>query len=203
MTSHAEDPEQERMRAPDLRFFWIEGEGAGDQGSYHWRVDCPRVMVALWYGGRLVSSEAPPPGAADAALTKEILEKDLQSPAWDTSVIADPPDESSQDRWLCDIRSKYFPSTEADPWPVEEEPCQKCGCVRELHAARLRGPFDKGCGMFWLHVFEEDEDGEPLTCGLIHCPCDGYAPPAGTRPGASSESIAESSTSSGGRTWVS
>lgn len=202
MTSQAEGSDYETMRASDVRFFWIGGEGAGEHGWYHWLADCPRLMVALWHGGLLVSSEAPPPGAADAAYWREELEKRLQGPAWDAAVVDAPPDEPKPDWWLCNVCSQYYPKAEAEPRPAEDEPCEKCGCGRELHA-RLRGPFDHGCGMFWLDVFEVGEDGEVLSSGLIHCPCDGYAPPAGAKPVAFWEFLADGYTSGGGRTWVS
>jgi hypothetical protein len=189
MTSHAEDSDHETIRASDVRFFWVDGEGKAEDGSYHWMADCPWVTIALWYGGHLVTSEAPPPGATDAAYWREELEKRLQGPAWDPGVVDSPPDEPKPDWWLCNVCSQYFPKAEAEPRSAEEEPCEKCGCGRELHA-RLRGPFDHGCGMFWLDVFERDENGEVLASGLIHCPCDGYAPPPDGRPLTSSELLA-------------
>ena len=115
MTSHAEDSDHETIRASDVRFFWIDGQGASEHGWYHWCVDCPRLRVDLWYGGRLVSSEAPPPGATDAAYWREELEKRLQGPAWDPGVVDSQPDQPKPDWWLCNVCSQYFPKAEAEP----------------------------------------------------------------------------------------
>ena len=65
-----------------------------------------------------------------------------------------------------------------------------------------RRVFDKGCVMAWPDVFL-DGDGEVEQIGLVHCPCDGYAPPSAGRPVASSEFAQPGSTSGGGGTWVS
>jgi hypothetical protein len=201
MTSHAEHPDHGSMRASDVRFFWVKDGGAHEDHTYHWCVDCEWLAVALWHGGRLVSSEAPPPGAADTALARETLAEHLQGPAWNPGVVDSPTDETKQERWLCWVCSQYYPRTEAEPWSAETEPCEKCGCGRELHTW-LRGPCDRGCGMTWPDI-DLDADGQVLGSALIHCPCDGYVPPAGGRPVTLSELFADGSTSGGGRTWVS
>ena len=128
-------------------------------------------------------------GASDTTSVREALEERLQGPAWDPAVVHASTMETATERWLCWLCRQYYPKAEAKPRPAEDEPCEKCGCSRELHA-RLRGPFDHGCGMFWLDVFERDENGEVLASGLIHCPCDGYAPPPDGRPLTSSELLA-------------
>lgn len=56
----------------------------------------------------------------------------------------------------------------------------KCGCSREMHVS-CRGPFDRGCGRSWVDMFY-GTDPTPDCIGLIHCPCDGYEPPAGGGP---------------------
>jgi len=129
MTSHAEDSDHETIRASDVRFFWIDGQGASEHGWYHWCVDCPRLRVDLWYGGRLVSSEAPPPGATDAAYWREELEKRLQGPAWDPGVVDSPPDQPKPDWWLCNVCSQYFPKAEAEPCPPIRSPARSAGAA--------------------------------------------------------------------------
>jgi hypothetical protein len=166
-------------KASDVRFSWIDGEGAGEHAWYHWLADCPRLMADLWYGGRLVTSEAPPPGASDAAYWREDLEKHLQGPAWDPESVDSPPDEPRPDWWLCSLCREYFPEAEAKARRAEDDSCEKCGCSREMHT-RLRGPLPTYCVMAWADVLR-DEDGEVLAYDLIHCPCDDYAPPAGGR----------------------
>ena len=180
MTSQAEHLDHAKMSASDVQFFWIDGAGEAVDGSYHWCVDCPWIMVDRWYGGHLVSSKVPPPGATDAAFARKILETHLQGPAWDPGFVDSPTGGTEPQRWLCTVCSQHFPRTKVEPWPAEAEPCEKCGCDREWHT-RFRGPFDRGCGRTWTEV-SFDEDGQmELVCGLIHCPCDGYTPPPGGR----------------------
>ena len=98
-------------------------------------------------------------------------------------VFASPPHETGQERWLCEVCRLHLPRPVAVPRTAGDEPCLKCLCSREMHIY-CRGPFDKGCGMAWTdYIF--DDDGQVLQVGLIHCPCDGYVPPAGGRPIAS------------------
>jgi hypothetical protein len=40
--------------------------------------------------------------------------------------------------------------------------------------------------MAWVDLLR-DEDGEVLSSSVVHCPCDGYEPPAGGRPLTSSD----------------
>jgi hypothetical protein len=182
MASYAERPGYESMKASDVRFFWIEGESATEYDIYHWCVDCPWVTIALWYGGRLATSETPPPGAADTALARKILEAHLQGPAWNPGVVGSPTGGTKQERWLCTVCSQSFPRTEPVSWAAESEPCEKCGCGRRMHT-EFRMPSDRGCGMTWTEVgFDEEGGMEILEYGLIHCPCDGYAPPPGAQP---------------------
>ena len=167
------------MKTSDVRFFWIECGGDTEDHRYHWCVDCAWVKVAVWHGGRLVSSEAPPPGAADTGFVRGILEENLQGPASHAEVVDAPTAEAVQERWLCAVCSDYLPRPEAVPVPADTEPCAKCGCDREIHI-QCRGPFDKGCGMAWVDVICGDEQMRQV--GLLHCPCDGYVPPVGGRP---------------------
>jgi len=71
VTSQEQQPDLKAMKASDVRFFWVEGGGADEDSTYHWCVDCPWVTVPLWHGGRLVSSEAPPPGASDTTFVRD------------------------------------------------------------------------------------------------------------------------------------
>jgi hypothetical protein len=197
LRTHGKPPDDESMRASDVRFFWVDGEGKAEDGSYHWSVDCPWVTIALWYGGRLVTSEAPPPGAADTAAARETLETHLQGPAWDPGAVYAPTDGAEQERGLCIVCRQYYPRAEARYLPADQEPCEKCGCSREMHVLSRR-VFDKGCVMAWPDVFL-DGDGEVEQIGLVHCPCDGYAPPPAGRPATSPELLACHSTSGGER----
>ena len=197
MTSQEEQPDLEAMKASDVRFFWFEDGVGSEDHRYHWCVDCPWVAVPLWHGGRLVSSEAPPVGASDTTSVRETLEERLQGPAWDPAVVHASTMETATERWLCWLCRQYYPKAEAKPGPADEEPCQKCGCPRELHVLSRR-VFDKGCVMAWPDVFL-DGDGEVEQIGLVHCPCDGYAPPPAGRPATSPELLACHSTSGGER----
>ena len=181
MTSQEQHLDQPTMRASETRFFWSDGDGEAEDGGYHWCVDCPWLLMSLWYGGRLVSSVAPPAGAADTADAREILETHLLGPTWDPGVAASPVDDAEQERGLCGYCRLYYPRAEASPCPPDMELCEKCGCDREMHT-RFRSPYDRGCGMAWLDIFQVDADGEPTAFGLAHCCCDGYAPPAGAQP---------------------
>jgi hypothetical protein len=181
LRTHGKPPDDESMRASDVRFFWVDGEGKAEDGSYHWSVDCPWVTIALWYGGRLVTSEAPPPGAADTAAARETLETHLQGPAWDPGAVHSPTDGAEQERGLCILCRQYYPRAEVRYLPADQEPCEKCGCSRKMHTD-FRSPYDRGCGMSWVEIFQFDADGEPIASGVIHCPCDSYAPPAGAQP---------------------
>ena len=201
MTSQEEQPDLEAMKASDVRFFWFEGGVGSEDHRYHWCVDCPWVAVPLWHGGRLVSSEAPPVGASDTTSVRETLEEGLQGPAWDPAVVHASTMGTATERWLCWLCRQYYPRAEAHLLPADQEPCEKCGCSREMHVLSRR-VFDKGCVMAWPDV-SVDGDGEVELIGLIHCPCDGYAPPAGRRPVASSEFAQPGSTSGGGGTWPS
>jgi len=188
MTSHGGHPDQVAIKASDVQFFWIEGEGLGEERSYHWCVDCAWVAVAVWHGGRLVSSDTPPPGAGDSAWVRKTLEEELEGPAWRPEDVDSPTHEATPQRWLCAVCSQHLPRSEAVPGPVDREPCTKCGCSREIHI-HCRGPFDRGCGMAWVDVICDDEQMRQV--GLLHCPCDGYEPPAGGRPLTSSEFLPE------------
>jgi len=174
-----ESTSEEAMKASDVRFFWVEGGDADEDSTYHWCVDCAWVKVAVWRGGRLVSSEAPPPGATDTGFVREFLEKYVQGPAWHAEVVDSPTAETGQERWLCQVCRLHMPIPVGVSQPHDSEPCEKCGCIREIHI-HCRSPFDRGCGMAWLETLFF-EDGEEQY-GQIHCPCDGYAPPAGARP---------------------
>jgi hypothetical protein len=185
MTSHGEHSGHVAVKASDVRFFWIEGEGLREDRHYHWCVDCAWVTVAVWHGGRLVSSAAPPPGAGDTAWVRRTLEEHLPGPAWHPGDVDSPTDETTQKRWLCAVCSDYIPRPEALLLPADDDSCAKCGCAREMHI-QCRGPFDRGCGMAWTDA-DYDEDGQVAQVGLIHCPCDGYEPPAGGRPLTSSD----------------
>lgn len=48
--------------------------------------------------------------------------------------------------------------------------------------------------MTWPDIFGFDADGEPTEWGLLHCCCDGYAPPAGGRPLTPSDFAADAHT---------
>ena len=192
MTSHGEPPDQGAMKASDVRFFWIEDGDPYENRFYHWCVDCAWVAVAAWHGARVASSEMPPPDAnnENVAFVRKFLEEHLQGPAWSTTLIASGPDESGQyERWLCEVCSQYVPRAVPSICPPEIEPCEKCGCSRKIHVS-CGGPFDTGCGMAWVHL-SYGTDPNPVYIGLIHCPCDGYVPPAGGRPLTSSESPAD------------
>jgi hypothetical protein len=192
-TMATESTSEEAMKASDVRFFWVEGGGADEDGSYHWCVDCPSLLMSLWYGGRLVSSVAPPSGAADTADAREILERYLQGPAWDAGVVSEPA-AAHQERRLCILCRLHYPRAVASPCPPDMELCEKCGCGREMHT-RFRSTYDRGCGMTWLEIFGIDADGEPTEWGLLHCCCDGYAPPAGAQP------LTPSDFAAGGLSW--
>ena len=168
------------MKASDVRFSWIQEEGLLEDFNYHWAADCAWLAVAVWHGGHLVSSEAPPPGAADTAWVRKTLEERLPGPAWHSEIIDLSPDASTHGGWLCAACSNYLPRPEAVPLPADSEPCKKCGCRREIHI-HCRGPFDRGCGMAWSDA-DYDEDGQVMGGRLLHCPCTGYEPPAGGRP---------------------
>jgi hypothetical protein len=168
--------------ASDVRFFWAEGVSTPAYDRwYHWLVDCPEVLVATWYGAKVVSSDTPPPDAGDVDHVKGLLEEHLGSLDWPNAIIrprGEPPKPGL--RWLCRICDLYLPAAVAAPHPPETEPCLKCGCGREIHIS-CRGPFDRGCGMAWTEAIF-DEDGRILQASLNHCPCDGYEPPIGGRP---------------------
>ena len=188
-TMTIESSTDKSMKASDVRFFWIEEEGLQEDFNYHWAADCAWVAVAVWHGGRLVASEAPPPGAADTAWVRKTLEERLPGPAWHSEIVDSSPDASTHGGWLCVACRNYLPRPVAVPLPAELEPCEKCGCAREMHI-RFRGPFDRGCSMCWDDAIF-DADGQLMQFGLKHCPCDGYAPPPGGRPLTSSDFAAD------------
>ena len=175
------------IAASDVRFSWAEGVSTPAYDRwYHWLVDCPELRVATWYGAKVVSSDAPPPDAGDVDDVKGFLEKHLDSLDWPNAIVrprGEPPKPGL--RWLCRICDQFLPHAVAAPRQPEGEPCLKCGCTREMHI-RFRGPFDRGCAMAWVDLLR-DEDGEVLSASVVHCPCDGYAPPPGGRPLTSSD----------------
>lgn len=185
MTSPTEHPDHEAIKASDVRFFWIQDGDPNENRLYHWCVDCAWVAVAVWHGGRLVSSEAPPPGARDGAWVRKTLEEILEVPASYADGIDSPSGGTIPERWLCEVCRQYIPRPVAVLLPADEEPCQKCGCSREMHIL-CRSWFDRGCGMAWTDCVVDD-DGHVLQVGLLHCPCDGYTPPTGGRPITSTE----------------
>jgi hypothetical protein len=170
------------IAASDVRFYWAEGVSTpAFDGWYHWFIDCPELLVAAWYGAKVVSSEVPPPSAGDVDDVKTLLEEHVGSVDWPKAIVR-PRGEPLEPgpRQLCRICDQFVPQADAAPRAPETEPCLKCGCDREIHIL-CRGPFDRGCGMAWSEgIF--DEDGEVLQASLIHCPCDGYEPPIGGRP---------------------
>jgi hypothetical protein len=182
MASNAKSPDRLAMKASDVRFFWPEGGTRTREDLYHWCVDCAWVLVAAWHGARVVSSEAPPPDAGDAGDVREFLEEHLSGPAWSTSIVQSRPGEAPQaKRSLCEVCCRYVPRPVAVVLPVEEERCVKCGCSRDIHLSYYRGFFDTGCGMAWLE-WDFGYGPDPDCTGLVHCPCDGYEPPAGGGP---------------------
>lgn len=189
MTSNGDSSGRQAMQASDVCFFWVEDGDPHEARSYHWSVDCAWVAVAVWHGGRLVASEAPPPGAADAAWVRRTLEENLGGPAWQPDVVDSPADESRHKRWLCTVCGLYSPRPVAVPRPTDTDPCAKCGCSREIHL-RCRSRFDGGCGMAWADA-DYDRGGELMGVRLCHCPCDGYEPPAGGRPVTASDFLTE------------
>lgn len=146
MTSHGEHSGHVAVKASDVRFFWIEGEGLREDRHYHWCVDCAWATVAVWHGGRLVSSAAPPPGAGDTAWVRRTLEEHLPGPAWHPGDVDSPTDETTQKRWLCAVCSDYIPRPEALRLPADDESCAKCGCAREMHIQSVRRAFRPGAG---------------------------------------------------------
>ena len=180
MTSHGEHPDHVAVKASDVRFFWIEGEGIREDRLCHWCVDCAFVAVAVWHGGRLVSSEAPPPGGRDTAWVRETLEKDLVGPAWHLGDVGSPTDEATQEWCLCPVCRLHLPRPVAAPRPADEEPCRKCLCSREDHVDG-ESFFFMSCATAWPDAVYY-ETGELIDFDLVPCPCDGYEPPAGGRP---------------------
>jgi hypothetical protein len=178
VTSHEDQAEPTGPKPADLRFFWVEGDGLREEHSYHWCRDCAWVAAATWHGGRLISSDAPPPGAADVAEVRRLIEDDVKWPAWPGA--GDPATSvTGNERWLCMVCRQYYPRATAVPRSPDQEPCEQCGCSRQMHT-RCRGAFDRGCGMAWVDVINDGTDFAQVE--LLHCPCDGYAPPAGGRP---------------------
>ena len=147
-----ESTAEQTLKASDVRYFWIEGGGWSEDRTYHYCRDCAWVVVALWHGGRLVTSDAPPPTAADTAwLWRELADLKLQ-PDWQPGpvrrpgVVMVPNAETEANRWLCSGCNVHFPRPIAIPRPADMEPCAQCGCSREIHSS-CRGLFDTGCGM--------------------------------------------------------
>ena len=168
------------LKAHDVRYFWIDGGPADEDRSYHYDRDCAWLAVDLWHGGRLVTSDAPPPGAADTSwLWRDLADLKLQ-PEWQPGVVRAPNDETAPERWLCRVCRMYMPIPKAVPRPADEEPCEKCLCPRRVHL-RWRSMFDRGCAVAWADS-DFDEDGNVIQTAMRHCPCDGYEPPAGGRP---------------------
>jgi hypothetical protein len=162
------------LKAADIRFFWIEDDPVANH-LYHWCVDCAWVSVAQWHGGRLISSEAPPVDAGDEAFVRELVPESFGPAAWAerTSASEEPK------RWLCAVCEMYWPRAVATRHQASDERCLQCGCRRERHIS-CRSPFDHGCGMAWAET-DYDRDGTYMGAHLIHCPCDGYAPPPGAQ----------------------
>ena len=185
-TMATESTTEEAVKASDLRFFWVEGGGAHEDYRYHWCLSCPGVTNAVWHGGRLVSSENPPPGVADMAWMTTALVGRLEGPAWHSMVVDPPTDGTNQKRYLCGICANYYPSPKADPCPDEWECCEKCGCARAWHTLfdlPLRHePSHFACWMTWDDVIPYDEREFGQASLSLYCPCDGYEPPAGGRP---------------------
>lgn len=137
-TLATESTSKEAMKASDVRFFWVEGGGADEDGSYHWCVDCPSLLMSIWYGGRLVSSVAPPPGAADTADAREILETHLLGSAWDPGVVAFPVDGAEQERGLCGLCRLHYPRAVASPCPPIGSSARSAGATESCTCAVAR-----------------------------------------------------------------
>jgi hypothetical protein len=178
MTSDTSGFRRVEMNASDVRFIWTEGGNLEPDGMFRWLAGCSWVLVAAWHGARVVVSATPPPDVAreHVNFVKGFLEEHLQGPAVDADVNQWLPRAEGRDtRWLCEVCSQYVPKPAATARPTGDDSCLKCGCSHEMHIS-CRGPFDHGCGMAW--VDEDYGDPDPGYVALIHCPCDGYAPPA-------------------------
>ena len=136
-TMATESTTEEAMKASDVRFSWVEGGGADEDSTYHWCVDCPSLLMSLWYGGRLVSSVAPPSGAADTADAREILERYLQGPAWDAGVVSEPA-AAHQERGLCILCRLHYPRAVASPCPPIWSSARSAGAAERCTRAFAR-----------------------------------------------------------------
>jgi hypothetical protein len=183
---------KQTLKVADVRFYWIDDDMIDDRW-YHWRVDCPWVSAGLWHGGRLVTSPTPPPEAEDERAVREFLLAHHPGPAWREDLFEAARNlEKPERRWLCRVCKDYVPRLVAAVPVAAEEPCGQCGCPHELHSQLSY--FDRGCGMAWADGVR-GLDGEILQVGMIHCPCDGYAPSKADPEAPSKESVEWATTS--------
>jgi hypothetical protein len=137
--------------------------------SYHYRINCQRLLVARWHGASVRVSDEPPLDAHDPSSLLAWLRTTLvgAAPEW-------PPREAwhGQERFLCGMCDIFVPrSVPEDDLDPTEERCAACGDARLSHDFDWQGG-PCGAAAAWELIG---------AVGWERCPCDGYQPP-GTAP---------------------